>query len=249
MSIARLTELAELEYINKSTSAVNKFGYNADIDTAAAEHIWSVGGLYPFSTFATAQSLEVLSISAEDGAGTETGAGEISINGLDANLVVQNATITMNGTTVVAIPGTWLAVNRAFINDGSTGSTGSNVGNINIRVASAGAIVSQMPATKGQTQQAIYRVPSGNIRFRVTKLEAYMSAITTKTATIEFTSVGYDCVTTRVLSSAPISNSIRFNREYHVGGATFASGSWAAFRATTAQNDTYITAEFDGVLE
>lgn len=236
---------------DESGYSVNKFGYNNDIDTATApEDIWSVGGLYPYATFTTAQSLEFLSSSAEDGAGTETGTGEITINGLDANLNNQTVVVSTNGTSVVTIPGTWLAVNRAYINDGETGTAGTNVGTITIRVASAGDTVSEIPAARGQTQQAVYRVPNDGTVFRVTKIEAYTDASTGKTASMQLVSIGTDCVTTRVKSSAPISEVLKWDRKYEKGGVKIQAGEWVAIRAlSVTQNDTAVTADFDGVLE
>jgi hypothetical protein len=244
------TEILKEMSSDYKDSAVNKFGYNNDVDTTASEDIWSVGGLYPYATFTTAKSLEILSSSAEDGAGTLTGTSEITINGLDDNLNNQTEIIEPNGTGVVAVPGTWKAVNRAFINDGATGSAKTNVGTITIRVASGGATVSEIPAARGQTQQAVYRVPNGSATLRVTKIEAYTDASTGKTASMQLISVGSDCVTTRVKSSAPISENIKWDRSYSKGGIEIKSGEWVAIRAlSVAQNDTAITADFDGVLE
>ena len=107
-------------------SAVNKFGFNNDVDTTGSEDIWSVGGLYPYSTFSTTQSLEVVSTSGLDVAAS-TGAYEITISGLDENLAVKNETVQLNGLTAVPLAGTWLAINRAFITE-PTGSTGVNQG-------------------------------------------------------------------------------------------------------------------------
>ena len=144
MSEKRLTQIAEAASTDYKDTAVNKFGFNNDVDTAAPEDIWSVGGLYPYATFATAQTLELLSSSVADIITTGTGAWSINIMGLDADLVRQSFDIDLDGTGVVVIPGTWLAVNRAFINEPS-GTGGVNAGNITIRVASAGATVSEIP--------------------------------------------------------------------------------------------------------
>lgn len=60
---------------------VTALGNNPDVDTGAAEEIWTAGGIYPFMTAAT--SLEIVSSSAaDDSAGT--GARTVLVNGLDA---------------------------------------------------------------------------------------------------------------------------------------------------------------------
>lgn len=229
--------------------SVNKFGFNNDVDTAGSEDVFSVGGLYPYATFSTAQSLEFLSSSAEDGAGTETGALEITINGLDANGDDQTSVLSTNGTSVVSIPGTWTAVNRAFVNDGETGSAGWNVGNITIRVASAGATVSEIPAARGQTQQCVYRVPAGKT-YRVTHVIAYTDAASGKTASMQLITVGTDCQTTRVKSSGTLTENSKWDRKYDKGGVNVYAGEWVAMRVlSVSQNDTAITADMDGVLE
>lgn len=234
---------------DKKTVPVNKFGFNNDVDTVASEDIWSAGGLYPYDEFTTAQSLEFLSSSIEDAPGL-TGTEEITIIGLDANKEEQTVTIATNGTNAVSLSGTWLAVNRAYINDNKTGSNGSNVGNINIRIAGAGAIVSQIPADRGQTQQCVYRVPEGYQHLKIKNIIAYTDAAVGKTASMQLIQIGDDCVTTRILSSGTLTESSSWSRTYEAGGKKIPPGNWVAVRAlSVAQNDTAITADFDGELE
>ena len=248
MSLPRLTEIAEDLSTNQSSHAVNKFGFNNDVDTAAPEDIWSAGGLYPYATFATAQELEVVSTSTADDLTTGTGAWSITISGLNASLEAQTETVDLNGTGVVVIPGTWLAINRAFILEPS-GTGGVNAGNINIQVASAGATVAQIPLGRGQTQQCVVRVPLGKT-LRITNIIAYTDASASKTGSMQLIRVGTDCKTLRVLSSGTITEASRWERKYDKGGPTVEAGAWVAVRAlAVAQNDTAITADFDGVLE
>lgn len=231
-------------------SSVNKFGFNNDVDTLLPEDIWSNGGLYPYATFSTAQTLEFLSSSAND-APAGTGAEEITIIGLDDSGAEASVVIATNGVSVVAIPGSWLAINRAFINNNKTGSLGINDGNINIRVSGGGTVVSQIPAARGQTQQCVYRVPvDGSKVFRVVNLISYTDAATGKTASMQLIKIGTDCQTTRVLSSGTLTEASRWQREYKKGGPKINALEWVAIRAfSVAQNDTAITADFDGVLE
>jgi len=140
-------------------SAINKFGHNPAVATGP-EDIWSGGGIYAFYP-ATAQTMEVVSSDDEDGgAGTDTGALTMQIYGLDANWAEVDETITLNGTTVVAVTGhTYIRMYRAIVL--TAGSHGTNVGNIAVRIASAGTTGAYIAADDGQTQQAIYTIPGG----------------------------------------------------------------------------------------
>jgi hypothetical protein len=229
-------------------NAVNKFGFNNDVDTAASEDVCSFGGLYPYATFSTPQTLELVSTSANDAA-AGTGTQELLIIGLDENGAEKNQYIIPTGITPASLGGQWTAINRAFVLDGKTGALGTNDGDINIRVPGPGATVAQIPAKRGQTQQCVYRVPSGK-KLRLLNLLAYTDASVGKTASFQLISVGEDCLTTRVLSSGTATENSKWEREYKRGGKVFEAGQWAAIRVfQVGQNDTAVTADFDGVLE
>jgi len=134
-----------------------KFGRNAAVGTAAFEPIWSNSGAY--TPLTAAASLELVSDSAQDATGG-TGATRIAVTYIDANMDEQTAYVTPNGTTAVDIASGY-ACNRAFAV--SAGSSNSNVGNITIRVKTAGTVVAHIPAGEGQTLQAIVRVPRNHI--------------------------------------------------------------------------------------
>lgn len=137
---------------------VTALGNNPDIDSGTLpEDVWSVGGVYPWMTAATA--LEVVSTSASDAA-AGVGARTITIFGLDTNYVEVNQTITLNGLTPVAVPTSLFRINSALIM--SAGSSKVNVGDINIRRVSGGTIQAQIPVGYGISRQAIYTVPAGN---------------------------------------------------------------------------------------
>ena len=137
---------------------VTGLGSNADVDQASLpEDVWSVGGLYPWMTAAT--SLEVVSTSTSDAA-AGVGARTITIFGLDINYVEVNQTITLNGTTPVAVPLQLFRINSILIM--SAGTTKVNVGDINVRDSGGGTIRGQIPVGFGLARQAIYTVPAGN---------------------------------------------------------------------------------------
>ncbi|MCK5548295.1 MAG: hypothetical protein KAI64_04725 [Thermoplasmata archaeon] len=140
---------------------IGKFGRNGDVDTGALpEDIWDAGGLYPF--LAGPDSLEILSSSVND-IDAGSGANLVEIEGLDANWDIKTEIITMNGLGIVAIPGTFIRINRAKVL--TSGALGSNEGLITIRINGAGNILATIPVIankgSGQTLQAIYSVPSG----------------------------------------------------------------------------------------
>jgi hypothetical protein len=132
-----------------------KFGRNPDIDTGAAEDVWEGGGLYTFDT--TAQSLEILSSSASDAA-AGTGARIVSLIGLDENYAVKNELVSLDGTTAVAVPGTWIRVHRCSVQ--TAGSNEANVGTLTVRIAGGGATRLVVGAGNGQTLMAIYTIPA-----------------------------------------------------------------------------------------
>lgn len=124
--------------------------------------IWSgssvASALYPFQT--SAKSLEIVSSSASDTFTGGVGAISVMLTLLDANYNTSSQIVLMNGTTVVAIPGgPYLRCNGLVVN--SAGTSLTNVGNITLRVASAGATQAYMPAGIGVANQAIFTVPNG----------------------------------------------------------------------------------------
>lgn len=131
-------------------------GNNPSVETAAPEDVWSGGGLYPWMTAAT--SLEVVAASASD-TSAGTGARTISIAGLKADYTELSQTITLNGTTPVAVPTQLYRINQSLIM--SAGSDGTNAGDITIRDAGAGATRAIIPAGFGITRQSVFTVPAG----------------------------------------------------------------------------------------
>jgi hypothetical protein len=150
----RFLAIAKGEVTNHSL--VLKFGRNPDIDTGAEETVWEGGGVYPFQS--TAQSLEVLSSDAND-TSAGTGARTITLIGQDANNVEQTQVITLNGTTPVAITGTWLRVYRCSVTTAGSGAV--NAGALTIRIAGGGTTLLVVGIGNGQTLMAVYTIPSG----------------------------------------------------------------------------------------
>ena len=237
------------------TSFINKFGVNQDIDLATdPEDIWTVGGLYPFATFNTAQTLEVVSTSANDDDGG-SGANTMTVQGLDDNLEEQEETITLDGTSAVTLSGTWKAVNRMFVN--TTGATGYNEGNINCQVSGGGQVVSQIAFRlallgnnegKNQTEQAIYRVPAGKKAMLKYATASALQSITVQ-AVVEIKQVLSDATTIRTKATLYTTELNSGVRDYKVGGIEFTAGQWIAMRVQEVSADnTKIAGEFDLIL-
>lgn len=147
-------------------SVVKKFGRNSAIGTSYTP----ITASSQYQTPTSPVSLEFVSNAAGD-ALNGVGMHQLTIIGLDANWAEQTVVMAAhatNGTTPVAITGTWLRVYRAFVSSSGTYGTsaaGSHVGTITIRVAGAGAtwanIVLDNSFPLGQTLIGAYTVPIG----------------------------------------------------------------------------------------
>ena len=139
-----------------NSKIVHKFGANFDIDQATdPESVWTGGGLYPWSSLATAQTIYCLSTSASDTA-------VLTIEGLDANYDEQTETVTLTGASAVTTTNTFIRVFRMTYEDGA------NVGTITARTVSAsGTVVAQIDIGYAQTLMAVYTVPAGHTGYLV----------------------------------------------------------------------------------
>jgi hypothetical protein len=132
---------------------------------------------YPWNAIDAGQTFEVVSTSASDTVGG-VGAQSVIVKGLSSSLVEQSATVAMNSTTPVSLPGTWRRINSVEVD--AAGSSLSNVGTVSVRIAGAGATVLGMVAGLGMSQDGIYTVPAGHTFVAHTmKVEAFLLASTT----------------------------------------------------------------------
>ena len=127
---------------------LHKFGSNENL-SASEETIWSAGGLYPWSSFATAQTLYFISTDNSD-------TNLLEVQGLDANYNLQTKQYTLTGTTAVdSGSDTWIRVFRMFTEQ-------EHAGTITARVTSGvGTVVAQIDVNFAQTRMAIYTIPAG----------------------------------------------------------------------------------------
>lgn len=132
-------------------SYIHKFGYNPEIDNnSEPETVWSAGGLYPWSSLTTAQTLYLQS---DDNNDTMT----ITVEGLDANFAPLSEDVTLNGTTSVTTTNQFSRVFRMKYDEGTP-----NEGAITARVGSgSGTVVAQIDEGLAQTLMALYTIPAG----------------------------------------------------------------------------------------
>ena len=139
-----------------------KFGGYIAVPTSDVT-LWDAGGLYPWSEFASAIALEILGVTADQGI-------VVSITGLDANFNLVTRSVTTDGsdgTTPVAITGTWARVFRAKVTSGTT------TNDLQIRKASAGAVVARILHPNYQTLMSIFTIPANFTG----KIVSYYSAV------------------------------------------------------------------------
>lgn len=135
--------------------AWHQAGFNADIDAASIETVWSPGGRWQPLT--SAQTLSVVSSSVSDTA-AGTGLRTAKITGVGAGYAHQSEIITLNGTTPVITTQTWLGVNR--IEALSCGSDRHNVGDITVSASTSATVQAGIPATASVSQQALFICPA-----------------------------------------------------------------------------------------
>lgn len=137
---------------------VHLFGYLSALSTSERT-IWRNATSYAQLTSAVA--FELVSSNANDTA-AGTGARSVEADLVDGNYVETTVSITPNGTSAVAISGTYLACNDIRIT--SVGSGGTNAGAIDVRAVSGGAIKNSINAAfpaLGKSSSFIYTVPAG----------------------------------------------------------------------------------------
>jgi hypothetical protein len=131
-------------------------GYNPDIGNGTTESIWVEGGIYPFTSWTTAQKLYVISTDAGD-------AGQsILIEGLDASYNRISETITTTGLTAKATTKNFIRIYTATIVSANTPS----IGEITFRLTSGtGTVVAHIRAGLSITKLSQFTVPAGYTAF------------------------------------------------------------------------------------
>ena len=137
-------------------SSVNKFGRNADVDSAAAEDIWDGGGVWNEPTIGQVYTM-TSSSAADTSAGT--GAQTVQVSGLISSTgLLANETITLNGTSWVTLTNNYQMIHRLIVL--TAGSGGVNAGIITANANTDGNVTAQIAISNNQTLMAIYKIPA-----------------------------------------------------------------------------------------
>lgn len=228
------------------SSIWNKFGYNADVDSASNEIIAAFGGTFQIMT--TDEILTLVSTSANDSSAS-IGARSVSIFGIGSDFTEQTETVILNGTSSVNTVNTWLGINRMFVS--SSGTNQVNEGTITA-TSSTFSVQASIPDGDGVTQQAIFHTPisknflaewlaincrklSGGTAPRVTVRGYSFSRVT---------NTNYEIFRWDLDTS--IENSVFFTPPvpFIIGGREV-----LYFTAETNTNDTIVGCRFSGILE
>ena len=255
MSEARQTQILEDFLANgiatnpsggSSTEVVNKWGEQFDIDTADAalgQVIWPVKATDQAYLFIdTPIQLQIVSDDiADDDGGTGANTVKVQYQDSDGKAVIE--TITMNGTTAVELADTSYGCFRMSVETSGSGNT--NAGQIVIE-DSSNNIYATIEPDEGQTQIAVFRIPSdknGRIVSHECSYgrtggsnEAYMRLRIRKTDGTIITK--WDPIITTVIP--------KDLKEYTFGGVTVNPGEWVFWECIdTSANSTPVRGTFD----
>ena len=148
-----------------STIGVNKHGKAPNGVQATATDIWSRADASPTQQIWIAPTVArihaIVSSSANDVAGS-TGATSVTIWGLTSWTTAETSeVVTMNGTTPVNTANSYVIIHRMrALASATTTAVGINVGTIKATAATDTTITAIIDVAQGQTQMAIYGIPS-----------------------------------------------------------------------------------------
>jgi hypothetical protein len=144
-----------------------KYAINDDVDLAAEEDVWCVGGNYVFPS--VKMGMEVVSSSIEDDANKAvagTGVHSIRIYYLADDFTEKTEDINLDGTTVVATVATDIfRINR--IRPLTVGTGLKAAGNIDVRHIDNSPIYTRIAAGFTKGRQLIYTVPKSKVLYIV----------------------------------------------------------------------------------
>ena len=138
--------------------SVTKYGRNINVDATATD-IWDLGTQPIWLAPTAARIHAIVSSSGDDDSATGAGAKTIRIWGLKTWATAETSEdIVMDGAVAVNTVNSYVIIHRMTVL--TWGANGPNVGIIKATAASDSTITSEIIAGAGQTQMAIYGVPS-----------------------------------------------------------------------------------------
>lgn len=143
-------------------SAVNKFGRNTEVDSGVSADVWDGGNTGDVSLLwvapTTARTHTIASTDAND-TGGGSGARTLRVFGLTAwNANEVNEDVTMDTGSPPVTSNSYVIIHRMRVL--TKGASGPNVGTITATATTDGTITAQIGPGEGQTQMAVYGIPS-----------------------------------------------------------------------------------------
>ena len=237
-------------------TGVNKFGRCTDADSGTATDVHdganSTDGVVTWVAPTTTRTHNIASTSvSDDGSPVGTGAQTVRVYGLvDWDTAETSEDITMDGTTNVATANTYVIIHRIKVL--TWGSAGPNVGVITATAATDGTVTAQINAGEGQTQMAIYGIPSTQ-HLNITQYYATTNkAVASMGAEVKLKAnqycdnqlLGFVTKHTKGLVTTGTSDGIHPFKPYNrIDGPAIIK-----IEVTTTVNNSTIDAGFDGIL-
>lgn len=227
-------------------SLITKFGHNTDVDTGAAEDVWSNGGLYVAPTAARVHNITSSSVN-DTSAGT--GMRTVLIRGVDASYNAVSETITMNGTSNVATANSYLHIH--LMQSQSAGSGGVNAGTITATAQTDATVTCSMVIGTGQSESSIYLVPTGYTAYIMMVRARMNNSTANSAATVSLFTIPFGLALQLKTSIGLNNTGSSFIELDYSSSAPFIvpAKSWIKMRCeSVTNNNTDIQAEYDLIL-
>lgn len=237
-------------------SSVNKFGRSTNVDSGVATDIHDGANatddvaVWVAPTQARVHAI-VSTSTDDDGAPVGTGARTIQVYGLTSWSTSETSeTITLNGTTGVNTTKSYVIIHRMKVI--TKGAADPNVGVITATAATDGTVTAQINAGEGQTQMAIYGIPSTKTAY----LTAYYASIQrANTASVNITLLANTSPDTELISylvkhtqAVNSAGTGYFDHHFHPYNK-FSGPCILKIQAAASANNADVSAGFDLIME